>query len=222
MKLDELKHLFQNTYSYYTKYRSISCWLTWIICVAAGYVFLGPLIITSAFKWAYHESKSNPVMAYLMDIEGEITRALILTFIPILLRMAIGFRLYPAMRNDIPALNEMLELLSIFTRGPGNLLLSVFFFLLGVGIYAFMLENVQSAILIFLPALITFGIPGLFLKRMNLKFMEDPSSEFLIKNALKISCVCLALATAIFVYALASPIFERIELINYLYAVAND
>jgi len=189
-------------------YKSLRLYLFCVFLISsflAGYYFIAPFFETEAYKWLSMQIDKSVLISELVDVDGVIVNALIAVTVPLFVVYAGVFFAYDVLNGNTELLNKSTVYFSIFTGGPGKLLLILFSGILGISVYIFREGSVSEAIYLAVLAGLVFLIPGVFfLYHAHPKFEK---SIFLDKYALLLATIFGTLAIFGYFYGvLASPV----------------
>lgn len=152
---------------------TVKRWGMYLLAGGLGLALVGPIVESGEYQATLNIIALNPVLSYLVDVEGWITDQLISCAAVLFSIWACVFSLYSRSKKKVDSLNVFFGYFSCFTRGLGTVLITLFMFFLGIGVYPMlMLHELSIGIGIIALSLCLFGFPGLFISHCSTIFIR--------------------------------------------------
>lgn len=168
----------------YREYKKLSRFLLYLysfLFLAAGYIIIGPFLLSDFYKWINEQSNNNSIVKELTDVGDMMMNSLISASFPMFLAFSISFFTYLYLRENKRVVEVVANICSSFVKGPAKLLLYLFFAISGISLYALKHCDTISAFGIFVISAIYFLSPAAFMLYFSkIEFKENNKLAALI------------------------------------------
>lgn len=107
---------------------TVKRWGMYLLAGGLGLALVGPIVESGEYQATLNIIALNPVLSYLVDVEGWITDQLISCAAVLFSIWACVFSLYSRSKKKVDSLNVFFGYFSCFTRGLGTVLITLFMF----------------------------------------------------------------------------------------------